>query len=182
MTLGRSIVLAAALAVTGCSAEPAAISLIDLYPSAEKRAAFDLTQAFTVTDATVAGISRRVIVAHAPARLTWSVKVPKAATLRTWIALRPDAWERDGDGVVFRVGISAGDHYDVVARVHVDPRNKATDRAWLPLDVPLDKYAGQQVKVVLSTDASPSADRGDLRGDLALWGEPQIVGGPTRIP
>ena len=105
MTIGRSLVAAAmlAVAVTGCSTGPEAISLIDLYPGAEKRAAFDLTQAFTVTDATVAGVSRRVILAHAASRITWSVSLPRAASLRTWIALRPDAWERDGDGVVFRV-------------------------------------------------------------------------------
>lgn len=151
------------------------LDLIDLYPSAEKRSTLEATQAFSVTDVQVGDTTRRVILAHTPARVTWSVTIPRAARVRAWVALRPDAWGRDGDGVVFRIGVSADGTYQVVARVHVDPRNRAGDRRWVPLEAALDAYGGKEAKLVFSTDASEDPNRADSRNDLALWGDPVVL-------
>ena len=156
------------------------LDLIDLYPSAEKRSTLEATQAFTVTDAQIGDTTRRVILAHAPARVTWSVTVPRQAMVHAWVALRPDTWTRDGDGAVFRIGVSVDNVYHVIARVHVDPRNRTDDRRWVPLAAALDGYAGKPIKLVFSTDASDDPARGDSRNDLALWGDPAIVPAQSR--
>lgn len=156
------------------------LDLIDLYPSAEKRSTLEATQAFSVTDATIGGTSRRVILAHTPARVTWSLTVPSSARVRVWAALRPDTWGRDGDGVVFRIGVSTDNVYQVLARVHVDPRNRSEDRRWVPIEAALDGYAGRPIKLVFSTDASDDPRRGDSRNDLALWGDPAVVAAQGR--
>ena len=156
------------------------LDLIDLYPSAEKRSTLDATQAFSVTDARIGDTTRRVILAHTPARVTWSVTIPPAATVRAWVALRPDAWGRDGDGVVFRIGVSTDNVYTVLARLHVDPRNRVEDRRWVPIEAALDSYAGKSIKLVFSTDASEDPSRGDSRNDLALWGDPVVLPAQSR--
>ena len=167
--------------MTACRADlPSSLDLIDLYPSAEKRSTLDATQAFSVTDVQIGDISRRVILAHTPARVTWSLTVPRAARVRAWVALRPDAWGRDGDGVVFRIGVAAEGTYQVVARVHIDPRNRVEDRRWVPIEAALETYVGKQAKLVFSTDASNDPNRGDSRNDLALWGDPVVVSTGTR--
>lgn len=176
-----ALVLAAAL-LTGCheADRGAIIDLVDRYPAADKRSTLDLTQAFTVTDAVIEGTSRRVILAHTPSRITWTVDVPAAAQVRAWVALRPDAWDREGDGVVFRIGIAVGDKYDVLARVHVNPRERPGDRRWVPIEAALSPYAGRTAKLVFSTDASEDPSRGDSRNDLALWGDPAITRSGSR--
>ena len=151
------------------------LDLIDLYPSAEKRSTLEPTQAFSVTDVQIGGTNRRVILAHTPARVTWSVTVARKAVVRAWVALRPDAWGRDGDGVVFRIGVSDANTYRVLARVHVDPGNRSEDRRWVLIEAALDGYTGRSIKLVFSTDASEDPHRGDSRNDLALWGDPAVV-------
>jgi hypothetical protein len=107
--------------------------------------------------------------------VTWTIDVPPAARVRAWVALRPDAWEREGDGVVFRIGISVSGKYEVLARAQVDPHGHPGDRRWTLVEAPLDAYAGKRVSLVFSTDASDDPSRGDSRNDLALWGDPAVV-------
>jgi len=162
--------LVAGALLTGCheTGRDGTIDLVDRYPTADKRSTLDLTQAFTV------------ILAHTPSRITWTVDVPASAQVRAWVALRRDAWDREGDGVVFRIGIAAGDKYDVLARVHVNPRERPADRRWVPIEAVLSAYAGRTAKLVFSTDASEDPSRGDSRNDLALWGDPAITRNGSR--
>jgi hypothetical protein len=44
-----------------------------------------------------------------------------------------------------------------------------------PLTVDLSSYAGEEVELVFNTRASLTGQPEDLRGDLALWGDPEIV-------
>jgi hypothetical protein len=177
----RGLLVVSLALLTSCRGDVRAdLDLIDLYPGAEKRSTLEATQAFTVTDVQIDGTARRVILAHTPARVTWSVTIPRGATIRTWVALRPDAWGRDGDGVVFRIGVSRDNAYKVLARVHVDPRNRTEDRRWVPIEAALDNYAGERIKLIFSTDASEDPNRGDSRNDLALWGDPAVFAAQNR--
>ena len=177
----RGLVVVSLALLTSCRGDVRErLDLIDLYPSAEKRSTLEATQAFSVTDAQIGDTTHRVILAHTPARVTWSVTIPRGATVRAWVALRPDAWGRDGDGVVFRIGVSTDNVYQVVARVHIDPRNRVEDRRWVPIEAALDSYAGKAVRLVFSTDASEDPSRGDSRNDLALWGDPVVAPAQSR--
>jgi hypothetical protein len=163
-------------ALAGCTApRQDAIDFVDRYPLSEKRSAFDPTLAFSVRDVTIEGTRRRSILAHAPARLSWPIHVPADGKFETFGSLRPEAWDRRGDGVVFRVGVSIGTRYIVLASTHVDPFHRPGDRRWVPLEADLSAYANQTVTFVLSTDASPAGQGLDSYNDLSVWGDPRII-------
>jgi hypothetical protein len=41
--------------------------------------------------------------------------------------------------------------------------------------VDVSAYAGEEVDLILNTYGSPEGGSGDLRNDLGLWGNPEIV-------
>jgi len=55
---------------------------------------------------------------------------------------------------------------------HIDPARQPGDRRWFPLEVDLDRWAGQDVLLVLSVSAATLVD---APGDLAGWAEPRLV-------
>jgi hypothetical protein len=150
--------------------------LIELYDEAEKRSSKDLETAFRLTTVTIDGDTRRAIFMHPDSRLTFErVMIPDDGALRTWIALSPEVWDREGDGVLFRFGVSDGRSYDQFVTQVVDPIHNPNDRRWIPLTVDLSAYAGQRVDLIFNTNASPPGRPVDARHDWALWAEPAIV-------
>jgi hypothetical protein len=150
------------------------IDLLAQFDSAKKQPSADV---FTVVDATLSGESKRAI-AIAPTagtRLTWKITVPDDGWLWVWVGLKPEAWDKPGDGVKFHVGVSDGRSYEQLATQHVDPFNNPSDRKWTPVKVDLSAYSGEQVDLILNTNSS-EPNKGDNRdNDLALWGAPQVV-------
>src|SRR5262245_43367640 len=96
------------------------IDLIAAFQTAEKRPSADL---FSVTDATLAGESKRAIAVQPTVgtRLTYKVRVPDDAWLRVSVGLKPEAWTAQGDGVLFRVAVSDGRTHDPLFNQHVNP-------------------------------------------------------------
>jgi hypothetical protein len=154
----------------------AAIPLLDLYPQAEKRSSIALDQAFSTLDVTIDDETRHAIFMHPTSRLIYkAVTLPADAWLRTWVALRPEVWDRpEGDGVLFRFGVSDGRTYDELVRQHLDPQHNPNDRRWVPLEVDLGTYGGLTVDLIFNTNSS-LPDHGDHPGnDWAVWGQPEI--------
>ncbi len=165
-----------ALALRYRTVEPptTTIDLIDRFDDATKTSDLTLERAFEVAELAIDDRSRRVIGAHPISRLSWRVRIPEDAWLRTSVALKPGAWGLEGDGVLFRVGVARGETIEVLASRYVDPRGDPADRAWIPMRVDLSSFAGQELDVMLGTD--PGLDGSvDSRFDWAVWAEPQIV-------
>jgi hypothetical protein len=151
-----------------------AVDLIATFDSAEKRPTREM---FSVVDATLNGESKRAIAVqpHAGTRLIYKIRIPENGWMRVDVGLKPEAWKQEGDGVLFMAGISDGRAFDQLFTQHVNPYSNEGDRRWITSMVDVSPYAGEEVDLIFNTFASPPGKVGDERGDLALWGEPQIV-------
>ena len=120
------------------------------------------------------GDTRPVIFAHAPARVTLPLDVPRAPAF-LWLspALDPLAWSWGGDGVTFRVRVVQDGQRHRVVGTPSDACNPA-DQSWVEAFVPLDAYAGKRVNLVLETDPGPA---GNADADRGGWGSPWLMSG-----
>ena len=89
----------------------------------------------------------KAILAKTPSRIIWRLKVPPDAWLRTSLGIQPEAWTKEGDGVLFRIGVSF-QNYEELLNLHVDPVAKESDRRWIPVNIDLTAYAGEEVEVI----------------------------------
>jgi hypothetical protein len=128
---------------------------------------------FAVRDVTISGAARPAITVQQPSRIAWDLTVPENGWFEAYLALQEEAWTRDGDGVLFRVGISFdGTYEELVTRV-VNPFAVADDRRWVPIAVDLGPYAGRTVSLIFNTGSGFEGDNRD--NDLAVWGAPRLV-------
>ena len=151
-----------------------AIDLVERFGSAEKRPNDGV---FTVGDVTLNGETKKAI-AVAPSagtRITFKTRIPDDGWLRVSVGLKQEAWTQEGDGVRFRAIVSDGRASDELFVQDVNPFLNQTDRKWIPVMVDLSAYAGEEVDVMLNTNASTPGKPGDMRSDLAVWGAPEIV-------
>lgn len=156
---------------------PVAIDLVEQFAAADKRSPLPVDKAFSVIELTVNGETRRGIYQHPTSRITWKLTIPDDAWLRTSLALKPEMWDKESDGVLFRIGISDGRRYEELLSQHVDPHNAAGDRRWLPVNLDLSAYARQEVSLIFNTNSSLPGRGDDSQNDWAVWGEPQIYVG-----
>lgn len=94
------------------------VDLIAQLQTAEKRPA---SGTFEVVDAELNGEKRRAIYTVPESRITWKVRVPDDAWLRVMVGMKPDSYTTEGDGVLFRVGVSDGRGYEPLFQQHVNP-------------------------------------------------------------
>jgi hypothetical protein len=169
-------VLVVALAVTGWwifkrSTAGEGIDLIAAFETAETRPPQGV---FAVVDATLNGDTRRAIYTEAPSRIIWRVTLPDDGWLRVALGMKPEAWDQEGDGVQFRIGISDGRQYEPLLTQVVNPYANQGDRRWIPVMLDLSAFGGEAVEVIFNTDNSVPGKH-DARADLALWGAPEVV-------
>jgi hypothetical protein len=151
------------------------IDLCARFENAQKRSDQSAGDALAVALVSINGDTRRSIFAHPTATLAWRLNVPENARLRVALGIRPEAWNRSGNGVVFRVGVASGGRYEELLRRHVHPMLWAADRRWVPVTVDLSPFGSQEVDLVLSTETGPDRERVDSRFDWAVWGLPEVV-------
>jgi len=158
----------------GRSGGGGAIDLMERFASAQKRPD---EGSFVAGDVTLNGETKKAI-AVAPSvgtRITFKAHIPDDGWLRVSVGLKEEAWTQEGDGVLFRAIVSDRRASDELFVQHVNPFLNHTDRKWITLMVDLSAYAGEEVEVMLNTNASPPGKPGDVRSDLAVWGAPEIV-------
>jgi hypothetical protein len=120
---------------------------------------------------------RRALVMHAPARVTWELRLPAKGRLRSAVALIPD--EQTDRGVTARLGIAGGRAYEGLWLQALGPG----DEAWTSIDVDLSAYGGWQWSLfyrpssevwslVFAADATPA-------GRIA-WAEPRVEFGVSQ--
>ena len=172
------------LACRGSGPSEAPVDLVATFPAAERRPA---GATFDVADITIGGESHRTIATPGISRVTWQVHIPARAVLKTAIALKPDAWAEQGNGVLFRIGVAEGRTYEDLFTRLVDPFHVTDDRRWIPVTVDLSPYGGFKWslfyhpsrltwRVIFNTNSGPPGTD-DRAGDLPLWAEPRITMG-----
>jgi hypothetical protein len=156
------------------SGNAGAVDLLARFDQATKAPA---SAPFAVEDATLGSETRKAIAAPGGpgTRIIWKVRVPDDGWLRVNLGLKPDAWQKPGDGVLFMVIVSDGKAADQLFTQHVDPFNNAADRRWIPVTVDLSAYGGEQVDLIFNTYASLPTVPGNTDNDLPLWGTPEII-------
>ena len=154
----------------GNSAE--SIDLIEQFDSAIKAPA---SGTFEVVEAALNAETRRSIYAPPETRIRWKIRVPDDAWLNVAVGLKPEAWEQEGDGVLFFVGVSDGNRFDELFNQHVNPFGNPGDRKWIPVWVDLSAYAGEDIELVFNTRTSLPGKGSDPRNDHARWGAPEVV-------
>ena len=153
------------------------VDLVERFTEAQKRPNAEL---FSVTDATLAGVTKKAIAVNptAGSRVTWKVRVPDDGWLWVSVGMKPETWQQEGDGIKFLVGVSDGRAFEPLFEQHLNPFANQGDRKWVDVRVDLSTYAGEEVELMFNTYASlpgQGGPGGDLRADYALWGTPEIV-------
>jgi hypothetical protein len=169
-----AVLLVAAWFLSRRGTEAATIRLADRLTEAKKQP--DDAALYALVDATLDGETKKAI-AIAPAvgtRITFRAAVPDSGWLSVAVGVKPEAWTQEGDGVLFYVGVSDGRTYEQLFSQHVHPFANEGDRKWIPVVVDLSSYAGGEVDLIFNT-RSGRPEKGDVRGDFALWGQPEIV-------
>jgi hypothetical protein len=157
------------------SGETVAVSLVDEFPRAtEKR---PLPDVFSVTDATLAGVTKRAIRVDHPSRLVYAVTVPENGALRLSLGILEPGWTVEGDGVLFRVLLAAGAPPEEILNLVINPFGNPADRRWQDIELDLSEYAGETVSIFFNTNSSPPLRPpvDNRAGDFAVWGEPRVV-------
>ena len=104
---------------------------------------------------------------------------PQGATFEVALGVNPERWLGLKSGpfrfaVVVLTTRSSNDRgtRKLVVEEILDPARIVGDRAWLPVSVDLDAFAGQDVLLALSVSTPNLVDE---PGDLAGWAEPRLV-------
>ena len=147
--------------------------------SVDLLAQFDAAQKdgspYAIVDATLAGETKKAIAAPPNGRIHFHVRVPDDGWLKVWLGMKPESWDKEGDGVYFFAGVSDGRAFEQLFTQTVNPYANASERRWIPVTVDLSAYAGEDMEIVLNTRASGPGHPSDARNDLPLWGAPEIV-------
>ncbi|MEO6236470.1 MAG: hypothetical protein ABIQ52_05680 [Vicinamibacterales bacterium] len=146
------------------------IDLVALYDQAQKRGG-----AFELIDATLAGDTKKAIAGPANSRVIFHVRVPDDGWLKVSLGLKPEAWTIDGNGVLFYAGVSDGRSFEKLFEQTLNPFKNPSERRWIPVTVDLSAYAGEEMDIILNTVASGPGVAPDDRGDMPLWGAPEVV-------
>ncbi len=165
-----------AVAVTWMAASERRRTLVDLadvFPSAAKRTSMPtLHEGFALFDFPTVGVVEPCILALPSSRITWTVDVAGAAMLSVRVGLRPDTWEVNGDGAVFRVGVAGERGYEDLRRVYLNPYHRPEDRRYELLRFDLARFAGQRLNIVFNVEPGPSQN---AVHDAALWCAPRVL-------
>jgi len=186
MNRNRWIILIAVLVVAGAVAwfwrgagrSAATTDLTQALAAAEKRSnPLPVGEAVKLVSVTINGESKPAILEQTNSRIIFRITPPPDAWFSAALALDPAAWDKEGNGVLFRVGVSDGKKYQELLNQFVNPFANAGDRRWIPVSLDLSAYAGQEVELILNTNDSLPKQGPDLRNDLAVWGSPAVQSG-----
>jgi hypothetical protein len=129
---------------------------------------------YTIVEASLGGESKQAIAAPPNGRITFHVRVPDDGWLRVSLGMKPESWDKEGNGVLFFAGVSDGRSFEQLFEQTLNPYANPSERRWIPVAVDLSAYAGEEMDVILNTRAGKGAGATDTRNDMPLWGAPTI--------
>src|SRR5450756_599316 len=140
------------------------VDLLALYDKAQKDGA-----PYSHIDVTLAGETKRAILAPPNGRIHFKVRVPDDGWLKVSLGMKPESWDKEGNGVYFFAGVSDGRTFEQLFTQTLNPFANPSERRWIPVMVDLSAYAGAEVEIILNTRASGPGGPPDDRNDLPLW-------------
>ncbi len=117
---------------------------------------------------TIAGDSRDTCFAHPPSKITFKTPVPSNANLKFAVAMDPSTYNKEGNGVVFRIRCND----TIIYERTLNAKSNREDRGWHDELIPLEKQEGKRCKFSFETDVHPP---GNIDFCTANWAEPQIM-------
>ena len=139
------------------------------------RAQKDGAGPYSVVDATLAGDAKRAILAPPNGRVHFKVRVPDDGWLKVSLGMKPESWDKEGNGVYFFAGVSDGRSFEKLFEQTLNPFANPSERRWIPVTVDLSAYAGEEMDIILNTVVGGPGVPPDDRGDMPLWGAAEIV-------
>ena len=146
------------------------IDLLAQYDQATKSAG-----EFSVGDFTLAGETKRAIAMPPNGRIIFRVRVPDDGWLKVSLGMKPESWDKEGNGVYFFAGVSDGRAFEKLFDQTLNPFANPSERRWIPVSVDLSAYAGEEMDVILNTREGGPGAPADARNDMPLWAVPEIV-------
>jgi ABC-type polysaccharide/polyol phosphate transport system ATPase subunit len=113
---------------------------------------------------------RRVIFAHPPSRVTYTVPVEPGSLLAFAIGILPAAWDKIPQGVKFDIEVACDGETDTIFSRMLQPKRNIGDKGWHNFLVPLEKYSGKTISFAFSTSGSGD----DLSYCWSAWGWPAL--------
>jgi len=167
-----SLVVGGLLVALWPTREQRAIDLIDALPDARLETSWpSLHAGITAEPVVFLGRVHRGIVAMPTSRIAWTMDVPRGAILRLGAAMRPDVWEREGDGIQMRVAVDDAAGRTVAADLTLFPFGVPAHRTLVPVEIPLHRWAGQRITIAL--ESTPER-WGNAVNDVPVWVAPMI--------
>jgi ABC-type polysaccharide/polyol phosphate transport system ATPase subunit len=119
-------------------------------------------------------IPRKIIFAHPPSQLTYSLMIEPRSLFGFAIGILPDVWDKIPQGVKFDIDIlSEGKQENLFSRV-LQPKRNIGDRGWHNFLISLEKYSGKEVSMIFRTSGSGD----DLSYGWSAWGWMRIIRQP----
>jgi ABC-type polysaccharide/polyol phosphate transport system ATPase subunit len=114
---------------------------------------------------------RRVILAHPPSKINYTVMVEPQSSLAFAIGILPAVWDKIPQGVKFDIEISSDEITEIVFSRVLQPKRNIGDRGWHNFLFPLDKYSGKIVSITFVTSGSGE----DLSYCWSAWGWGKMI-------
>lgn len=114
---------------------------------------------------------RRIIFAHPPSEITYSVLIQPGLSLAFAIGIMPGAWDKIPQGVKFDIDVlSEGIKENIFSRV-LQPKRNVGDRGWHNFIVSLERFSGKTISIIFRTSGSGE----DLSYGWSSWGWGKII-------
>ena len=129
----------------------------------------------------IGGVFRSGILAWGQSEFRWELRLPPRPILRFHYSMLPEAWTKQGDGVLFEVEINdiKSKEKSIIFSQYIDPKHNLSDRKWHYQEVNLAKYSNREITLYFRTlpgynIEKPFTRKADSRFDFAVWGNPEI--------
>ena len=95
----------------------------------------------------------------------FKIRVPEDGWLKVSLGMKPESWDKEGNGVYFFAGVSDGRAFEQLFEQTLNPFKNPSERRWIPVTVDLSAYAGEEMDVILNTRSQrrPAAARRSQR-------------------
>lgn len=118
------------------------------------------------------GVGRRTV-------LSLPLRVEPGDRLLTAVGAHPDSWfRRTASRIELRIEAVSGDTREALFTRTLAPQRRIGDREWSEVDLPLDAWAGREIALEFSAEASAPVPQAWLFGAFAV---PRIVSGATGL-
>lgn len=114
---------------------------------------------------------RRVIFAHPPSKITYTIPVGPESSLAFAIGILPAAWDKIPEGVKFDIAVMCDGVTDIIFSRVLQPKRNIGDKGWHNFILPLKKFSGKTVCLSFSTSGSGD----DLSYGWSAWGWAEII-------